>query len=51
MYKAVVQVILPFGKEIWVMMGLMMTVLEGLHQMIARRAVVMISSKENSREW
>ena len=35
-YKAVVQLVLLYGSERWVVMGAIMTVLEGFHHMIAR---------------
>ena len=47
MYKAVVQKVLLYGSEIWVVMGEMLTVLEGFHNGVARR----ISGKTYWRDW
>ena len=37
MYKAVAQSVLLYGSEIWVVMGMLLRVLEGLHHRAARR--------------
>ena len=37
MYKVVVQVVLMYGSEIWVVANEMMTVLEGLHHRISEQ--------------
>ena len=37
MYKVVVKEVLMYGSEIWVMTDIMIMVLEGFHQKIARR--------------
>ena len=37
MYKAVAQSVLLYGSEIWVVMGMLLRVLEGIHHQAARR--------------
>ena len=37
MYKAVAQSVLLYGSEIWVVMGMLLRVLEGIHHRAARR--------------
>ena len=51
MYKAVVQAVLLYGSEIWVVTDVMMTVLEGFHHMIARWITGMSARKGNVGEW
>ena len=43
MYKAVVQTVLLYGSESWVIMNAMMKVLEGFHHQIASRIVGIMS--------
>ena len=51
MYKAVFQVVLMYGREIWVVTEAMVTVIEGIHHRIAIRIAGMTVRKSNSREW
>ena len=37
MYKAVVQTVLPYGSDIWVVKGEMLTVIEGFHHRLDRQ--------------
>ena len=46
-YKPVVQLVLLYGSEIWVVTDVMMTVLEGFHHRIARRIEGMIVKNGN----
>ena len=36
-YKALVQMVFLYGSEIWVVTGVMLTVLEGFHHRVARQ--------------
>ena len=45
MYKSVVQAVLLYGSEIWVVMDAMMTVLEGSHDRIYRQILGVIVRK------
>ena len=51
MYNAVVQVLLLYGRKIWVVADVMMTVLEIFHNSINRRIAGMTSRKGNNGEW
>ena len=51
MYKALVQAVLRYGSEIWLMVDLMMTVLEGLHHKVTRRIAGMTAIKGDDGEW
>ena len=50
MYKTVVQVVLLYGSEIWVVMEATMTVLECFHYSIARRIMGMTARRGDIRE-
>ena len=50
-YKAVVQEVLMYGIERWVVMDVMMTVLEGFHHSISRQIVEITVWRGNIREW
>ena len=50
-YKAVVQKILLYGIEIWVVMGSILKVLEGLYHQLARRIVVKTDWHTVDRDW
>ena len=51
MYEAVLQAVLLYGIEIWVVMDVSMTVLEGFHRIIARLIEGMTLRKGDSGEW
>ena len=50
MYKAVVQAVLLYGSEIWVVTDEMMAVLEGFHHSIGRRIAGMTEQREDIGE-
>ena len=50
MYRAVFQVVFLYGSEIWVVTDMMMTVLEGFHNRIARRVEGMTALRRNGGE-
>ena len=50
-YKEVVQVVLLYGRKIWVVTDAMMTVLEGFNHRFVRRTMGMTVKKGYSREW
>ena len=50
MYKMLVRAVLLYGREIWVVTDVMMTVLEGFHHKTARRIAEMTSRRGNSGE-
>ena len=47
-YKAVVQLVLLYGSEIWLVKYVTMTVLEGFHHSITRKFAVITLSKGDS---
>ena len=51
MYKAVVQEVLMYGSEIWVVIYMMMAIIEGLHHSIGRRIVEMTAWRGDGGEW
>ena len=51
MYKAIVQAVLLYGREIWVVTYSMMIVLEGFNHRIARQIAGMTVNKDNGGEW
>ena len=51
MCKAVVQTVLLYWSEIWVVTDAMMTVLNGFHHRIARRISGITVQRGNAREW
>ena len=51
MYNAVVQVLLLYGRKIWVVADVIMTVLEIFHNSINRQIAGMTSRKGNNGEW
>ena len=51
MYKAVVQAVRLYGREIWVVLDVMMRVIEGFHHSIAIRIKGMTARKGNGGEW
>ena len=51
MYKALVQTVLLYGSEIWVVTDTMMTVLEGFHHRIARCVLGITARWGNGGEW
>ena len=51
MYKMVVQAVLLYGSEIWVVIDAMMMVLEGFHHSIARRITGMTAHRDDVRKW
>ena len=50
MYKAVFQSVLLYGREIWVVMHTMMTVLELFHHRIAKRVAGLTERKGDGGE-
>ena len=46
-YKVVVQVVLLYGRKIWVVKDAIMTLLEGFHHRILRRIVGMSARKSD----
>ena len=50
MYKLVVQVVLLYGSEIWVVTDAMMTVLEGFHIKTVERIVGIMAKRVNKEE-
>ena len=50
-YKAVVQALLLYVSESWVVMGTMMTVLEGFHHSIVIRIEGMKARRGDGGEW
>ena len=51
MYTAVVQAVLMYVSEIWLMVDAMMTVLEGFHHRIGKRIVRMTAWRGYYRVW
>ena len=51
MYKAVFQLVLLYGREIWVVTDSMMMVLEVFYHKIARRIAEMTVGKGDGGEW
>ena len=51
MYKAVVQTVLMYGSEIWVVTGDMLTVLEGFHHQVTRLIVVKKAWSDGDGGW
>ena len=51
MYKAVVQAVIMYGSNIWVVMDPMMKVLEGFHHSIARLISGMMVQRSVGGEW
>ena len=51
MYKAVVQMVIMYGIEIWVFTDVMMAVLEGFHHRISIRIEGMMARRGNGGEW
>ena len=51
MYKAVVQAVLLYRSESWVVTGAMMMVLEGFHQRTALKIAGMTARKRDDGEW
>ena len=49
MYKAVVQAVLLYGIESWVVIYAMMVVLEGFHHRVSRQVMGMTESKDVGR--
>ena len=50
-YKAVVQVVILYGSEIWVVTDTIMVVLEGFRHSIPIRIVGMMAQMGAGREW
>ena len=50
-YKAVVQAVLLYSRKIWVVMDVMIMVLDGFHNSIARRIAGMTAQRGDGREW
>ena len=50
-YNAVVQTVLVYGSEIWMMTGAMLTVLEGFHHWVARQIVGKTARRSGEGEW
>ena len=51
MHNAVVQVVLLYGRKIWVKTEPIMTMLEVFHHMVARQNAGMTERKGNGWEW
>ena len=51
LYRAVVQTVLLYGREIWVVTGSIINFLEGLHNQVARRIVDKTSWRMVDGEW
>ena len=51
MYKAVVQEVLLYGREIWVVIGAMITLIEVFNHRISIQNVVITASKVYGKEW
>ena len=51
MYKAVAQSVILYGRNIWVVTGEMLKVLEGFHYQAARRITGMTEKRGAGREW
>ena len=51
MYKAVLQLVILYGSDIWVVMGDMLKVLEGFHNRTARWITGMMASRGAGGEW
>ena len=49
--KTMVQLVLLYGSEIWVVTGAMLKVLEGLHNQAARKIAGMTARRTTSGEW
>ena len=50
-YKEIVQSVLLYGRDIWVVMRAMLKVLEGLYHRTARRVAEMTERRTTSGEW
>ena len=51
MYKVVIQSVLLYVSESWVVTGSMMKVLEGFHHRAARRIIGMTATRGTGEEW
>ena len=51
LYKSVAQSVLIYGSDIWVVMGAMLKVLEGLHHRVARRITGITEWSTTSGDW
>ena len=51
MYKAVIQLVLLYGREIWVVADTMMTVLGVFHLSVSRRISRITARRGAGREW
>ena len=51
LYKAIVQLVLPYGSKSWVLTGDMLRLLEGLNHRSSRRITGMTAHRMTSREW
>ena len=51
LYKAVVQMVLLYRREVWVVAGAMLKVPEGFHHRTARRIVGNTAWRTVDREW
>ena len=51
MYKAVSQLVLLYGSEIWVVIGEIIKVLEGSHNWASQRIMGMTATCGAGREW
>ena len=51
MYKTVVQEVLLYGREIWVVIGAMITLIEVFNHRISIQIVVITASNVYSKEW
>ena len=51
MYNVVVQTVLIYGCESWVVKGVMMMVLEGFHHIVARRLAGLMARRGKNGEW
>ena len=51
MYKVVAQSVILYGREIWVVMGYMLKVLEGFYHQAARQIMRMTEKRGAGREW
>ena len=51
MYKSVDQLVLFYGRKSWMLMGEMLTVMEGFHHQAARRIMWMTEKQGAGRYW
>ena len=51
LYMAVVQSVLVYGSESWVVMGEILKVKEGLHHWVEKRTMWMTARHTKSKEW